>query len=720
MLDPEYLANVSEGAEEIASELHTNIIKQVVRHITYRLGQGENFSLTQTDRYQLEILQEAGYLLKDILKEIAKKTRTQEAEVKAAFEDSGVRSMRSEASIYERAGISTEPLLESPTLIRILQRGYEATMQEWSNYTRTTAISAQQLFISECNRAYNRVVAGETTFSGAYYDAIKKVSEGGIVVQYPKKDAQGNPIPGTVGWTDTIEVATSRAVRTGIAQATSDMTATRAAENGVTCFLVSKHQGARPTHAVWQGQVYWIDWDILATRVALPKMDSYPQATLEEKVKYKEFCTTTGVGEMLGLCGINCRHSYSPFFDGISHNPYPDLNIDEDPEIYENTQKQRLLERRIRKTKRELVTLLDAQKTTLDEEAKSKLDKDIANKDALLTAQNAEYRKFCKEHDLRPQEKRLAIAGWNREVVQSIEQSSLNVYKEQLRIDNREYFSTNTSDVIKEINKGKHNSLERYLDEDGKLVPKREEHHKEIIDQTLAGKQPVNGQATMTMLGGGPASGKSSVMSTKNVDNHTVVVNPDDMKEKLDGYKRMAKRTDKAAAYYHEESSALAKRLSQVSYSENYNVIYDGTGDGSISSVQKKINQAKANGYNVEAKYVTIDTEEAVRRNQKRYDDAIAAGETPRLPPEDYVRECHAAVTDISVQVAPEFNRIEIWDNNGAKGEQKLIAVGGNGQYLKAVEGEEKALLRYLAKGANGLESFIILPDGQVVPKEPL
>lgn len=204
---------------------------------------------------------------------------------------------------------------------------------------------------------------------------------------------------------------------------------------------------------------------------------------------------------------------------------------------------------------------------------------------------------------------------------------------------------------------------------------------------------------------------------TKN-DPYSITVDPDDMKKQLPGFKEMANKTDSAAAFYHEESSALSKRLAEVAYKENYNVLYDGTGDGSLKSLEKKINAAREKGYKVEAKYVTIDTDEAVRRNQKRFDDAKARGETPRLPKEAVVRSIHEKVTDISVAAAPKFDHIEIWDNNGKKGEQKKIAEGGNGKYLKAVKGQEKAFQNYLAKSQKGLEGFITLPDGQVKPKD--
>ena len=287
----------------------------------------------------------------------------------------------------------------------------------------------------------------------------------------------------------------------------------------------------------------------------------------------------------------------------------------------------------------------------------------------------------------------------------------------------RSYGATDTKDALgekdRETGKLADNSLRKYMDENGKLTPEREAIHKQIIDDLLKGKKGVEGQATMTMLGGGPASGKSSVMSTKtDGDPHKIKVDPDMIKEKLPGYAEMAAKSDKAAGFYHEESSALAKRFYEVALKENLNVIYDGTGNGKISSVEKKINAAREKGYRVEGKYVTIDTEEAVKRNTARYEHAKANGENPRLVPDHVVRGTHAAVTDISVQAAKHFDSIEIYDNNGAKGQHKMIASGGSGKGLKAAPGQEKAFNDYLSKGTKGLDGFTTLSDGTVASKE--
>lgn len=288
----------------------------------------------------------------------------------------------------------------------------------------------------------------------------------------------------------------------------------------------------------------------------------------------------------------------------------------------------------------------------------------------------------------------------------------------------RQYGETDTKDILEELSR-QENSMKGFIGPDGKLTPEREALHKQIIDDWLKDKMPESGQATMTMMGGGPASGKSSVIDNGFVkltdEKKTVTVDPDYFKTKLPGYAEMATKTDAAAGFYHEESSALAKRAYATALSENINVVYDGTGDGSLGSASGKIMQAKKAGYKVKGEYVTIDTEEALRRNQARYENGkkkYESGESktpPRLPNENLVVNTHRKVTNIAVQTSSMFDEMNIYDNNGPKGSTKLIATGGNGKGLKAVKGQEKAFESFLKKGDG---NFVTLPDGTVVPAQ--
>ena len=146
MLEPEYLRRVSEGSEQIASSLHDYIIQQIIRRIMLRIGRGEEYLLTSSDVWRIKTLQESGYLLEDITAEIANYTKRQKKEIKAAMEEAGVKALEADHKVYQAAGLSPEPLTQSPALIRLMERNMLATVNEWTNFTRTTAQAAQALY----------------------------------------------------------------------------------------------------------------------------------------------------------------------------------------------------------------------------------------------------------------------------------------------------------------------------------------------------------------------------------------------------------------------------------------------------------------------------------------------------------------------------------------------------------------------------------------------
>ena len=387
MLTPSYLQHIADGAEEIASQLHAYIIRQIIDRMMIRIGRGDDYLLTSSDRWRIQILQDAGYLLENITAELSKVTKRQEKEIKAAMEEAGIKALEYDHRIYEAAGISPMPLTQSPQLIRLMERNMNATMGEWQNYTRTTAEAAQRLFINECDNAYHLVSSGAVSYTQAVKEAVDNVVSGGVIVQYPS------------GHKDTIETATARAVRTGVAQATGDISIKRMEEMDWDIILVSAHIGARTgdggqnpgNHLWWQGQFY--------------------SRTGKDK-RFPPF-SQTGYGTGEGLCGWNCRHSFGSG-DGVN-NPYKDIQSADNYKVEQLEKRQRTLERRIRKTKREVMGMQEAVDKCKDETVKFEMQLDLDRKSYLLQRQNKAYNEFCKENDLRTQQERLQIARWNRE-----------------------------------------------------------------------------------------------------------------------------------------------------------------------------------------------------------------------------------------------------------------------------------------------------------------
>lgn len=393
MLDPRYLQHIAEGAEEISSELHSYIIRRIVDRMMIRIGRGEEYLFTSADRWQIEIMQDSGALLEDIIPEIAKYTKREQKEIKAAMEEAGIKAVEQDDKIYAAAGLSPVPLLESPQLIRLMQRNYDATLGEWDNYTRTTADATQRLFIHSCDTAYHKVTSGAVSYTQAVREAVDEVVSGGVYVNYTDEET------GRVH-KDTIETATARAVRTGIGQATGDIVLKRMEEMGWDTILVSAHLGARTgdggqnpgNHLWWQGQFY--------------------SRTGQDK-RFPPFYASTGYGTGEGLCGWNCRHSFGSG-DG-ENNPYKDIQTADNEKIEKLEQRQRALERRIRKTKRIVAGMQTAVEACQDPQAKAELQMQLDKKSFLLQRQSKAYNDFCKENELKPLADRLSIARWGRE-----------------------------------------------------------------------------------------------------------------------------------------------------------------------------------------------------------------------------------------------------------------------------------------------------------------
>ena len=259
-----------------------------------------------------------------------------------------------------------------------MQRNYSATLGEWTNFTRTTADQAQRLFLSEVDRAYHLVSTGALSYTQAVKEVLNNIVSDGVTIKYP------------TGHEDTIETATLRAVRTGISQATSQIQMARAEEMGVDKFIISSHLGARPSHQVWQGKIFTMD-ELKSTDDGMPAL-----------------------GTATGLSGINCRHSFSPFFEGMD-NPFEQYDSEENRNQYEKEQYQRTLERRIRKTKREVMGLKEGVDSAPSEQAKFVADMEYQKKAALLAKQNAEYKDYCERNNLRPLSDRIQIAKWDRQ-----------------------------------------------------------------------------------------------------------------------------------------------------------------------------------------------------------------------------------------------------------------------------------------------------------------
>lgn len=188
---------------------------------------------------------------------------------------------------------------------------------------------ARRSYIGIVSKYVPQVANGTMSKEQAVSKACEELADRGVcVVDYAS------------GRRDRADVVMRRHITTQIGQTAGQRTMEACERLGIELVEVSSHSGARPSHRRWQGKIYSLHGDKVI-----------------DGVKYKDFRTATGYGDIDGLCGVNCRHSFAPYVPGRpkrwSDTPDEDLGL-EPEETYKLTQKQRSLERKIRAAKREI------------------------------------------------------------------------------------------------------------------------------------------------------------------------------------------------------------------------------------------------------------------------------------------------------------------------------------------------------------------------------
>jgi len=190
-----------------------------------------------------------------------------------------------------------------------------------------------------------------------------------------------------------------------------------------------------------------------------------------------------------------------------------------------------------------------------------------------------------------------------------------------------------------------------HLESDGKggtrFTAERHALHERIIGDTLAqGRVSDSPPPSFTMLGGGAASGKSTVLKTTGLK-----VDPDAIKAELPEY-----NPKKGVAFTHEESSYIAKQIATRGLGERFDVTIDGVG-GNVGSVASKVAEARSHGYRAEGVYVTTSVNDALGRNRAR----------SRTVPQAVLRHGHAQVAGNFEKMVPLFDGISLTENMSGK-----------------------------------------------------
>lgn len=369
--------------ERTMSELEMRIMADIVRSIRVN-----GFSTAKAD-WQMQRMIQLGESEENIKQWIREALEATDEEIDHIFSDTVYEQYYGYQRAYGEVGRKQIPFAENLELQVLLESVKVQTKAEFRNLTNSLGFVIRnpgtgkicyhplmQFYRETLDGAVMDIVSGAVSYDVAIGRAINAMTNSGLRTVYYDS-----------GHSNRVEVAARRAVMTGFRQIQGKINEQVARDLGTDVYEVTYHVGARPEHQVWQGKVY----------------------------TYAQLQSVCGLGLVTGLHGANCYHDYHPFIPGVSVRNYTDEELDEMMEeentpkeyqgkeytAYQALQKQRQMERGMRKTRQDIKLLLEGD---ADEDC-------IILKKARYQGQMQQYKAFSKAMKLPEQMQRVYQDG---------------------------------------------------------------------------------------------------------------------------------------------------------------------------------------------------------------------------------------------------------------------------------------------------------------------
>lgn len=327
-MTPEQKGSLPIRVEKLFYEMQDRIFSDVVRRIK-KTGE-----ITSTADYQINKLLILGNSTEFIEQEIKRLTGKTNPEMWELYDQvSNWEYVRYEDA-YQQINGTFIPLEENEDVQQWAQAVIAQTNDEIENITRSLGMTVDmgngkraftplaQYYQKYLDRACLDIVTGSFDYNTVLRRVVKELTASGLkTIDYAS------------GYSCRATVAARRAILTGVSQLSARINEKIAKDLGTDTYEVTWHAGHRPSHW-WGGNVY-------------------------TKQELQDICH---LGDVDGLCGANCRHSYLAFIPGYSVRTYADDQLREleakEQETrtwngkrynaYEATQKQRQMETKMR------------------------------------------------------------------------------------------------------------------------------------------------------------------------------------------------------------------------------------------------------------------------------------------------------------------------------------------------------------------------------------
>ncbi len=384
---------LSQPLTDIYTAMETDLMMAIARQI----AENDNNEINATSEWRLKKLAELGRLNSETVRIIASYTGIQSETLTETIETAakGI-TERLEPALQACAEDGYISVAEGSTPISEGVKNVTNSFRKQATSDLNTVNTVMQYragssYTALVNRIYDTAketelhgVLGKHAFSvasgaesrqAAVRKCIQEFAEKGIPAFMDKSGREWSP-----------EAYISMDIRTTVnntANAAQDACCDR---YGLDLFLVDSHMGARPLCALDQGKL-----------VSRSNRSGIAHDGDGNEIPFIPL-SSTSYGQAAGLFGINCGHHKLPFADGVNFQSYFPYDEKENAERYKEFQKQREMERKIRKTSREADMLKEAG----DEEGAKAARKRLAE-------QRKAYKEYSASHGLKPHNDRTSV-----------------------------------------------------------------------------------------------------------------------------------------------------------------------------------------------------------------------------------------------------------------------------------------------------------------------
>ena len=294
-MTPEQKGSLPLRVEKLFYELQDRIFTDIIRRIQ------KTGKITSTADYQINKLLILGNSTEFIEQEIKKLAGKTDPEIWELYDKvSNWEYVRYE-DVYQQINGTFIPLEENEDVQQWAQAVIAQTNDEIENITRSLGMTVDmgngkkaftplaQYYQKYLDQACLDIVTGSFDYNTVLRRVVKELTASGLkTIDYAS------------GYSCRATVAARRSILTGVSQLSARINERIAKDLGTDTYEVTWHAGHRPSHW-WGGRVY----------------------------NRNELVSVCGLGEVAGLCGANCRHSYLAFVPGYSVRTYTDDQLRE-------------------------------------------------------------------------------------------------------------------------------------------------------------------------------------------------------------------------------------------------------------------------------------------------------------------------------------------------------------------------------------------------------